>query len=160
MDLFSQTRIKQKHDRLAAARLLFYALCLLCAIGYGFSFLSDTLLLPMTVGIASALLLVFVYYALLYPAKKFVKLLDQMRTGLTQEESYVFLSADGETERDGVPLHRLNVRYTSETETFERTLYATADAPIPPLTEGQPFIGKTYQNILVEIKEGSDCRTS
>ena len=152
MDLLSQQWIRQKHVRLRVARLVFYTLAVLFAAVYAFAFTGDSIWIPLCTGVGETIVLLIVYFALLYPNKKAVKFFDQIQSGLLQEETYVFLQKDGETERDGVPLWRLLVRTTGE-EIYERTLYAPLDVPLPPLEKEQSFTGKTYQNILVHIKD-------
>ncbi len=130
---------------------LFFILCVISAAGYGFSFLSGNVYISLACGIAAVTICILFYYLTVFEKQKLLKLYKNIHRGITQEDTYIFDSTDGETEHDGVRLQRLRVSFKDDGQFFDRTLYFIEALPHPKLTPGQQIHVKTYQNIILDI---------
>ena len=143
-------KLERKRNKLL---IIFFVLLLACFIGYIFSFTSGKLYVSLIVGIVSAIVCVFYYYAYIFAKNKLLKLYKSISSGIFQEDTFIFDSFDGDTEHDGVELIRVKAKYADSDEDFERTLYFIKVLPVPPLKSGDRIEVKTYQNIIISIKD-------
>lgn len=152
MNLLNVSFFQKTQKKYTIFTVLFFILCCLCAIGYGFSFLSGNLYISIAAGIAAVTICVFFYYLTIFEAQKLLKLYRNIRNGITQEDTYRFEIDEEDTEHDGVRLHRIQASFHDADQTFDRTLYFIAALPRPTLTPGMQITVKTYQNIILDIE--------
>ncbi|GEM_PF-2569586 len=152
MNLLDASFFQKTQKKHTFFTVLFFVLCCLCAVGYGFSFLSGNLYISIAAGIASVTICVLFYFLTVFEPQKLLKLYRNIRKGITQEDTYRFEADEEDTEHDGVRLHRIRASFNDNDQTFDRTLYFIAALPHPPLTPGTQITVKTYQNIILDIE--------
>lgn len=151
MELLSSEKIKKIQDKSSRNFVIFCFICVLFLVAYVFSFTFDSLIISILCGVVGVIVSLIFYYAFVFEGLKLVKLFKDVKQGILQKETYVFVGNDIFTEHDGLRLNSINVTYVDEGETFERTLYFVSALEYPTLSEGQTFVAHTFRNIITEI---------
>jgi len=153
MDLLDKGYFLTLEKKLTVKTVIFLIICVLCLVGYIYSFTFGLLYASMLAGVAGVIICILYYYLAIFEIKHLVKLNRNIAMGISQEDTFVFEKLDGETEYDGVRLTRLLTSYTGDDELFERTLYFISALPHPTLEVKQKITVRTYRNIIIEMKE-------
>lgn len=151
MELLSGETVKKIENKLSRNLVVFCFICVLFLVAYAFSFTLDNLIISILCGVIGVIVSLIFYYAFVFEHLKLVSFFKDVKQGITQEETYTFVSNDIFTEHDGLRLNSINVTYIDEDETFERTLYFICALEFPQLKEGQTFVARTFRNTITEI---------
>ena len=151
MQILSGEKIKKIENKSSRNLLIFCFICVFFLVAYAFSFTLDNLLISILTGVIGVIVSLIFYYTFVFEGLKLVKLFKDVKQGITQEETYTFISNDIFTEHDGLRLNSINVTYVDEGEIYERTLYFICALEKPELKVGQTFVAQTFRNIITEI---------
>lgn len=154
MKLLNAKIIDKQNKSLTRSLLGFVGVLVICIAGYILSFLSNKLYISVIAGILSVLVCSAYYFLVCFKNIKHARLFKEIASGLSNEDKFVFIGFDGETEENGVELLRLNASYTSDDgEEYTRTLYFIKSLPYPELKSGVEYTFVTHRNIIIEIKD-------